>query len=161
MHRCSIANSPIVCQRNSSVPVASIVQNTHDVHLPSNTSDAFSVSFHRHDLLTIAKVPETKSAHTNIAMDYLQRIINKKRTKKTKQQPQNQHCAIFVCSNSSFSVYSPTMSTTRNVSMIGSMTSSGIRVSLLFWMFNVSSEFKFSNADAGNTDILKIKCDKK
>lgn len=40
--------------------------------------------------------------------------------------------------------------------MIGSITSSGIFVSLLFWMFNVSSEFKFSNADAGNTDILEM-----
>lgn len=47
------------------------------------------------------------------------------------------------------------MSTTRNVSMIGSITSSGIRVSLLFWMFNVSSEFKFSNAEAGKTDMLR------
>lgn len=49
----------------------------------------------------------------------------------------------------------PTISTTRNVSMIGSITSSGIRDNLLFWMFNVSSEFRFSNDEAGNTDILK------
>lgn len=51
-------------------------------------------------------------------------------------------------------VHLPTMSTTRKVSMIGSITSSGIRVSLLFWMFNVSSEFKFSNDEAGNTEML-------
>lgn len=49
----------------------------------------------------------------------------------------------------------PTISTTRNVSMIGSITSSGIRDNLLFWMFNVSSEFRFSNDEAGNTDILE------
>lgn len=52
--------------------------------------------------------------------------------------------------------YSPTMSTTRNVSIIGSITSSGIRVSLLFCMFNVSNEFKFSNASAGSTSMLKV-----
>lgn len=46
------------------------------------------------------------------------------------------------------------MSTTRKVSIIGSITSSGIRVNLLFWMFNVSKEFKFSNDDAGNTEML-------
>lgn len=46
------------------------------------------------------------------------------------------------------------MSTTRSVSMIGSITSSDIRDNLLFWIFNVSNEFKFSNADAGNTEIL-------
>lgn len=50
------------------------------------------------------------------------------------------------------------MSTTRSVSMIGSITSSDIRDSLLFWIFNVSNEFKFSNADAGNTEILINKC---
>lgn len=51
-------------------------------------------------------------------------------------------------------VYLPTISTTRNVSIIGSITSSGIRVSLLFWIFSVSREFKFSNADAGSTEML-------
>lgn len=53
-----------------------------------------------------------------------------------------------------FLYYSPTMSTTRKVSRIGSITSPGIFVNLLFWMFNVSSEFRFSNDDCGNTSIL-------
>lgn len=53
--------------------------------------------------------------------------------------------------------YSPTMSTTRNVSIIGSITSSGIRDNLLFWMFNVSNELRFSNASAGSTSMLKWK----
>lgn len=57
--------------------------------------------------------------------------------------------------------YLPIISTTRNVSMIGSITSSGMRVNLLFCMFNVSSEFKFSNAIAGNTLMLFEKTKKK
>lgn len=48
------------------------------------------------------------------------------------------------------------MSTTRSVSIMGSITSSGIRVNLLFCMFNVSNEFKFSNASAGSASILKF-----
>lgn len=47
------------------------------------------------------------------------------------------------------------MSTTRNVSIIGSMTSSGILTSLLFWMLSVSNEFKFSKAIAGKLLMLR------
>jgi len=43
----------------------------------------------------------------------------------------------------------PIMSTTRSVSITGSIISSGMRASLLFCMLNVSNEFKFSNAIAG------------
>lgn len=46
------------------------------------------------------------------------------------------------------------MSTTRNVSIIGSITSSDIVVSLLFWMLRVSNEFKFSKAIAGKDLML-------
>lgn len=46
------------------------------------------------------------------------------------------------------------MSTTLRVSIIGSITSSGILVSLLFWMLSVSKEFKFSNAIAGKVLML-------
>lgn len=53
--------------------------------------------------------------------------------------------------------YSPIISTTRNVSIMGSITSSGMRTSLLFWIFSVSREFRFSNAIAGRTLILQQK----
>lgn len=51
----------------------------------------------------------------------------------------------------------PTISTTRNVSIIGSIISSGIRDNLLFWIFNVSNELRFSKDDAGKADMLKIR----
>lgn len=51
----------------------------------------------------------------------------------------------------------PVISICRRVSTIFSVTSSCIRVSLLFCRFNVSNEFKFSKTNGGNTLILKIR----
>lgn len=48
----------------------------------------------------------------------------------------------------------PIISTTLKVSIIGSMTSSGIRDSLLFCMLSVSNELRFSNANAGRDLML-------
>lgn len=53
-----------------------------------------------------------------------------------------------------FSLYSPIISTTRNVSTMGSITSDGMRVSLLFWMFSVSRELRFSNTMLGRVLML-------
>ena len=51
----------------------------------------------------------------------------------------------------------PVISMCRRVSTIFSVTSSCIRVSLLFCRFSVSNEFKFSKTNGGNTLILKTR----
>lgn len=45
-----IVSLPNACRHSSFAPMASIVQNIHDVRSASSTLVAFSVSFHRHDL---------------------------------------------------------------------------------------------------------------
>lgn len=53
--------------------------------------------------------------------------------------------------------YLPVISKSLSVSTIFSVTSSGIWVNLLFCKFNISKEFKGSNADIGKLFILEIK----
>lgn len=182
---------PNFCQHNSSVLAAYFVQNIPGARLALCTWVAFSVSFRRRDFSDLVTDLETRLIRRSKSADYLERFkhigLNLKKSEATglslKMYTKRRISCIWIFNFWIYVVFVhfkrmltqihmrytdtlhkkhiPIISTTLNVSITGSITSSGIRTSLLFWMFNVSREFKFSKAIAGNTLMLYNKTGKK
>lgn len=127
-------------------PRALPAHSNPDFRLSYGTPVSFSGPFRRLCSWDLAVIWGTRLIRKNRSGDYL-----KKRMTFINHIHEGRHISLIVC----FTLHLPVISIILSVSMTCSIISCWIRVNLLFWIFKVSSEFKFSNIMLGNTLILK------
>lgn len=148
------------CRCSSCAPGAYSARSTPDVRSAWCTWDASSASSRHPGSSAPSGDPGTKSIRKSKREDYLKVIVSfsynftSENSSAAVQQDRDRKAGRKSKTNRKCSGNSPIISTTRNVSITGSIISSGMRTNLLFCKCNCSSEFKFSKAMAGRTLML-------